>query len=281
MPDPISTGLILKVGATILPLAIDPVCKLLNVTIEEAIGPGFASGMGMAVVRQKLTEAVEAVVKRGRKAHTGRGQDLLLKIAGKAGMKDAFMSECFQRLLVNAMDPNCNLDIRNEDVDFMDSLNPADAVVIDILLNHESHIKEYNNDPNGEVQKVFQKIHHMFNQDGDAMRYFKDNCISAECIVGLFRDKHRLNSHLGLKVEHVQATFTERIQKKGSSSAVRPIIHAEGWHEYGLFEFPVNLGQNASFTISQSRNQSGEFVVGHLSNSAIRVGRIIGLNDTN
>lgn len=133
-----------KAISKVLQYTGDPLIDLAkNMAVSVGVEPLIAEVTANAA-KIELGNAIKQIEERGKRPKYDYGFDLIWKISHRAAVKSEMMKMHWRNLLRSALDPEFQHEIRMEDVDFLDTLNPADALLIDVVCHHRKELNAYN-----------------------------------------------------------------------------------------------------------------------------------------
>ena len=248
-----------------LPELMDPATASGTLGAIGISGTAKALNWGIGVWKGKL---------KSDQIESSASFDSVWKISQRCAMKGKELKKHWNKLLLAAIDPENDHGVRMEDIEFMDTLNPADALIIQVMTLNYPDRKSVFKGPNFEYADILGRI--MINADErDYYEGLLDNFIPSKAMKVLY--KTATNVDTTIPDAEFEASFVERINKYHRLDNKIAIFEVKGWHEQGSMFYPAaTTDMRTPFErIIWSDTQSGHFVIGKLTYRAERLGKIL------
>jgi len=245
---------------------------VIGVAVKSLSEPGIISTIVAKAVKCELDRATEWLKEAGKPVHTDQGFEMIWKIAHRASVKPNKMREHWRALLRSAMDKDYPHEIRTEDVDFLDSLNPADVFMIDLLFNHGEEVRGQHANSG-----VLSHIRNALGQGkGDIDGAISNGFLEAKLLIKI----HHLisGSQSGFGWEELGATMQNRSRDLlASGSQDMAVLEVYGGIRQGVFHVYVPEDKNRNFSYRLGSSDYPEiFCIGGLTPQSRRLAKLLG-----
>lgn len=249
----------------------EPLVDALAVSATVIGEPGIISAIVARGAKAELDLAVAALAKAGKPTHTEMGFELIWKIAHKSSVKPSRMKDHWRALLRSAMDREYPHEIRIEDIEFLDSLNPADVFLIDLLFNHAKEVHDYH--------ASSKTLAHIRNVLGTGKSNIDDAISRGFIEAKMLLEVHHFitGSVCAFGKDEIGATLQNRSRDLLTGGAHEmAVIDVYGGVRHGAFHVYIPEDKNVTFSYRLGSSDYPEiFCIGHLTPQSKRLAKLL------